>query len=419
MGATTFLRAIVDRYEYQATIPSIYGSPGTKALAYDSARRRWWVAYVGPSGIVAGISEVDQTYARYSDDDGQTWSDAVLLSDPGDEPTTYPEICHSVVLALDSDGNVHVVWAQRLTIEAPSDYYWSRLRYRRYDAQTEAWGEIEYPPANEGEPGSYSQETDPTIAVDSQDNVHVAWVSELDGAQRAIAYSVRDGAQQVWAQFYTLTGWSSDDYYYAPTAEVYQDDVYVAFKATVWDGYDEYDVFRVATRSHEGWTAIEDVAGTAALEQGDDFDLAVDSAGRLHFAWARTFAGVSDGVVRYVCRDGEWGDIETVYAPESGWAYAATLAVDGSGTPFVLFSDQGDYSEGTATWQVLMTRGEGGWEPVRVVEEHGQARQGSLLIAGKRKGWLDIDIDSSPSRITLFFHCLKTAGGSVQGHVVG
>ena len=89
------------------------------------------------------------------------WIDTEVLSDVSDQDSDNPE------LITDSIGNLHVVWQDQ------SNYMSSGtdrdIFYKRWESNTKTWTNTEV----------VSESTDeaftPAIAIDSQDNLHVAW----------------------------------------------------------------------------------------------------------------------------------------------------------------------------------------------------------------------------------------------------
>ncbi|GAH39111.1 unnamed protein product [marine sediment metagenome] len=103
-----------------------------------------------------------QIYVKYSDDEGDTWSDRFRLSDAAGMDG-YSQLGQCI--AVDSEDNLHVVWGGRATGYA-RDQVW----YRKYDG---AWGITTHvdPRVNAGD----YDEHEPSIAVDSEDNLHLVW----------------------------------------------------------------------------------------------------------------------------------------------------------------------------------------------------------------------------------------------------
>ena len=95
------------------------------------------------------------------------WSEYEILSDTSTLDSKRPSI------ALDSEDNIHVVWYDNTDLlGSDSDI---DIFYRYYDISLETWSPIELV-STESTLSSYS----PVIAIDSSDNVHVAWYDWTD-----------------------------------------------------------------------------------------------------------------------------------------------------------------------------------------------------------------------------------------------
>lgn len=98
-------------------------------------------------------------------------------------------------IAIDSHDNVHITW-EGLTADSPNAY---QIRYINYSSGT--WqGIVELTTAGD----DYAQET-PVIAIDSQDNLHVVWMGAVAQAQWLYQIRYREYTNGAWQNIVELT----------------------------------------------------------------------------------------------------------------------------------------------------------------------------------------------------------------------
>jgi len=289
-----------------------------RTLARASSGRLW-----------AGFAWASEVQVAYSDDGGATW---VLeqVSNSGVLGTLQPTI------AIDSGDNLHVVWRQDV---APPDYH---IYYRRRSSLG-VWDPIEMVSVNVGE------QRRPTIAIDSNDDIHVVWLSTSDPVAPfvdTLKYRMKQGG--VWQAIDVLDSVPWLDQLWHPCMAIGSDDVV----HVVWTG-EGYGTFpaqwnlRYRQKTIGGWQPREDVTDVNAAQQLPS--IALDSNDDVHIAWFGRGWGINLGVwnVRYIMRTaGVWGVSEAVtdVATDQSFGDSAvylTIALDTADNIYVVWSGEG------------------------------------------------------------------------------
>lgn len=141
-------------------------------------------------------------YVR-SEDGGVNWSLPVQLSEvhPSDE-----FLASEARLAIDSNDNLHVAWTQSY----PPEFLGRRVFYVRSLDGGASW---QKPLDLSGPPTEKDVNHHPSIAVDSQDRVHLVWAGGPDGSNRLYRSSTDGG--ETWSGstqiFGNKLGWGGYD----------------------------------------------------------------------------------------------------------------------------------------------------------------------------------------------------------------
>lgn len=193
----------------------------------------------------------------------------------------------------------------------------------------------------------------PSIAVDSQDRVHVAWYG-FDGTYYQIYYRTKDGA-----------GWGAQ---IAVTAQA----IDATNPALVLDGHDDVHIvwYRINSRGTSFEVSYAFLVGGNATtdtlsqptESAFDPTIVVDSANRLYVAWT-SLAGNTSRIALTVKTASGWSAPSPV-TPNSVYASHPSLAVDGAGRLYLFFqTGNGQVDEQrqvNGTWAPPVTLSQGG-----------------------------------------------------------
>jgi len=225
-----------------------------------------------------GVTEA--TYYAKSTDGGQTWGSEAKISSDG--------VAYTACIAVDSYGHIHVVWYEYM--DRGDGIYRYRARYRKY---TTGWGSIFDIAVADND---YYRH--PVIAIDDNDVVHVVWVGS----------DWHDEDCHVWYRKYT-DSWQPavkildgipDQGNAGPSLAVdSQGDLHVAWIGEV-GGIGQ---IRYRKQTSGIWGAIQDLTN----DVNDQYHpcIAIDSNDNLHITWY----DIADVAIRYIKYDGSWSAI--------------------------------------------------------------------------------------------------------------
>jgi parallel beta-helix repeat protein len=267
---------------------------------------------------------------------GEGWTPTVVVSTNSTDDSSVPS------LAVDSGGNVHIAW-----------YDWTNytgcgtdadIFYRRYEVGS-GWTATEVISTE----STYSS-LDPSLAVDSGGNIHIAWEDYTDlgsGIDVDIFYKsfvVGEG----WTPTVVVSTNSTDDSSVPSLAVDSGGNVHIAwYDATDYAGCgSDWDIFYKRFVGGSGWTTTT-VVSTESTAFSRFPSLAVDLAGNVHVAWydVTDLEGESDAVILYKRYEvGSGLTNTTVVSKESPNASRMpSLAVDSAGNVHVAWEDYTNY----------------------------------------------------------------------------
>ncbi len=285
-------------------------------------------------------------------------------------------------LAVDSRGNLHVVWSEQ---DGPSANYQIHSRRRLIAGWDTSRKAVAYLASY---PGSGLGAKYPSLVVDPEDSLHMTWHDyRIAGIQNAEIFFKSRGIDAQW----DTTGASEVRLTTTSHPETNGDNGYlpslvqngVGLLAVVWYDY-RFDgnnaEIHFKARSGGVWDLTPGDAADFRVSEtaGNSTDpaVAVDSAGNTHVVWADQVAG---GVILYRRRSaaGSWGAVETVNTGANAIGSPAA-AVDPCGTLHVAWVDAREGS------QVILarSRSEGGtWGAETRIGPGGKNAQEPALAA--------------------------------------
>ena len=256
------------------------------------------------------------------------WIDTEVLSDVSDQDSDNPE------LITDSIGNLHVVWQDQ------SNYMSSGtdrdIFYKRWESDTKTWTNTEV----------VSESTDealtPAIAIDSQDNLHVAWEEFTIG----IMYKKWTASTQSWSSITNIatesTGISNN-----PSIGIdNSDNIHVVWSDnTDLSSGGEFDVFyKIWNETKQAWSTTQ-VVSTESTTDSFYPKVAVDTIGNVHVVWDDATDYLSSGVDRdifYKYLDAStkiWQPAEIISNESTVFSLHPDIAIDSSDNLHVVWDD--------------------------------------------------------------------------------
>ncbi len=285
-------------------------------------------------------------YANYT---SAGWSNATVISDIygwNNEPSLAPSI------AVDNNSNLHVVWEDDTDGEWGTD---SEIMYANYTSV--GWSNATVISDIYGWNDQDSRFT--SIVVDNNSNIHVVWSDDTDGewgGDWEIMYANNTGAG--WSNATVISdiyGWNNDDSSSPSIAIDNNGNLHVVWEdstAGEWGTDQEIMYANYTGASWSNATVISDIYGWNDDDSSSP-SIAVANDNNLHVVW-------EDGT------NGTWGiDIEIMYAnyTSAGWSNATVISdiygwnndlslapsivVDKNGKIHVVWSDDTDGEWGT------------------------------------------------------------------------
>ncbi len=329
---------------------------------------------VGPDGTVH-IAWRDETNYDGSGTDrdifykrfvpGTGWTTTEVVSTESTDDSYGPS------LGVSSDGTVHVAWLDE------TDYGGSGtdrdIFYKRFEPGA-GWTLTEVVSTE-----SPNSSNSPSLDVDSDGAVHIAWEDGTDYGSSGADYDI------FYRKFVPDTGWTtsvevvsteSTDDSRSPSLDVGPDGtVHIAWHDD--KGYGEpgadYDIFYRKFVPDTGWTTAE-VVSTESTETCRYPSLGVGVDGTVHIAWYdyiyHGVSGVPQDILykRFVPETG-WTSTEVVSTESTASLYSPSLGVGVDGTVHIAWQDDTDYAGFGADYDIFYRRfvQGAGWTTIEVV----------------------------------------------------
>jgi len=242
-----------------------------------------------------------------------TWSSPVNVSNNAG-------VSLSPAVAVGTTGTLHAVWYDN-SISGNLDIFYARKE------PNQSWSA---PVCIANTPGgSYW----PAIAIDTTDNVHVAW--EDVGTGRDILYAMKPAGSTAWTAPVTVTAVLSGTARFVALATDSAGNVHAVWNDDTPGNAEIYYAMR--PRGAITWTTPAIVASTPGTSWAPT--IAADVTGTLHVAWHDFTPGVTE--IYYATKPGPaepWSSPIDV-SRTTGASYFPALAVDSSGTVHLVWQD--------------------------------------------------------------------------------
>lgn len=245
-------------------------------------------------------------------------------------------------LVVDSSGDIHISWTH--------DYDMG-IRYKRWNSTTSSWGSDEY--ISTVSNTIYSSSLD----IDSSGNVHIAWTDDTNyagaGTDDDIFYKRWNASSSSWTTTEVVSTESTSNSYNPSLAVDSSGNVHIA-----WHDYTNYagastdrDIFyKCWDSSSSSWTATE-VVSIESTSSSQLPSLDVDSFGNVHIAWYDNTdydgAGTDSDIFykRRISSSSSWTTTEVISTESTSNSVNPSLAVDSSSNVHISWCDFTDYSE--------------------------------------------------------------------------
>jgi hypothetical protein len=228
------------------------------------------VAWPDPTSAYGG-SDYDILYGRRNS--SGLWEPTELVSSESTSTSRYCEV------AVDPDGNCHVVWEDLTSSLGGSDY---DIIHKSRNATTGGWTtSVVVSTTSTG--GSYT----PDIDVDSLGNLHCVWDDRTSGVH--LYYKQFSYVTKTWGSLETPftagSGGTADKPCIAVDAA---NNAHVSWEdATNDDGENDIDINYIQRFSNGTWSTSSWVS-TGSDEHAENPSMAVDNSGQAHITWDDT-----------------------------------------------------------------------------------------------------------------------------------
>ncbi|MBN2152280.1 MAG: hypothetical protein JW839_12590, partial [Candidatus Lokiarchaeota archaeon] len=227
--------------------------------------------------------------------------------------------------------------------------------YRRWNATTASWSTIEVVSSA----GSTNDSFDPSLAVDVSGNVHVAWW-ELTGLNVDVLYRRWNATSGSWSTTEVVSTENTNDSYSPTLALDGAGNAHVAW--TLFDFYlGEMNIYyKRWNATTNAWTVAEEV--TTETSFCETPSLTVDGGGNVHVAWQDHINYGGSGTdldifyKRWNPTTDTWTTTEVVSTQSTSASIFPTLAADVSGNVHAAWYDSTDYSSAGTDYDIFYKR---------------------------------------------------------------
>jgi len=314
------------------------------------------------------------------------WTETEVISTESNGTSAYPS------LAVDSSGNIHIAWHDNTTDLGGSGIDWD-IFYKRYEVGV-GWTSTEVVSVN-----STGNSFFPSLAVDSGGNVHIAWEDETDYAGSGTDWDI------FYRRLDVGVGWADTEVVSINNKDSYDPSLAVDLDGNIhiaWEDYtggpgsgNDLDILYRRFDFGVGWADTE-VVSTESTEASYDPSLAVDSGGNVHIAWSDDTDYAGSGIDRdifYKNRTSSWSTTVVVSTESNATSWAPSLAVDSSRNVHIAWDDRPEVD-----WTIFYKRYEvlkANWTRTQVVSTESTENSwvASLAVDSSRNvhiAWHDV-----------------------------
>ena len=300
-----------------------------------------------------------------------SWSTTEVVSTESTSDSYNPS------LAVDSAGNVHVVWFD------PTNYAScgtdNDIFYKRWNVSSSSWTTTEVVSTE-----STGNSIVPSLAVDLSENVHISWGDVTDyassGTDYDIFYKRWENSSSSWTTTEVVSTESSSGSNYPSLAVDLVGDVHVA-----WHDFTDYagagtdnDIFyKHWDTSTSSWSTTE-VVSTESTGDSTNPSLAVDSSRNVYIAWHdfTDYAGAGTDIDIFY----KWGDVSSstwsatkvVSTESTGDSTNPSLAIDSSRNVYIAWFDLTNYASAGTDMDIFYKWGDAytsAWSTTEVISK--------------------------------------------------
>jgi hypothetical protein len=300
------------------------------------------------TGILYAVYDdsTEKIYVKASADDGQTWVNTTLLDTLPGMTEPYIFMPWQPCIAEDSKNNLFVVWKGN-----SSSYGYDQIWFTMYNGT--AWSSplriSTFAGMNTG------AQNCPVIAVDSVNDLHVAWYGYASGySSMQIWECDYNGTWSAPVRISTYSGMNSSDQLYPSIAIDSSNNLDVDWRGSA-TGY-AYSEMWFAKRTGTSWSAPTVISTYSGMNGQNQISpvIAVDSDNVIYAGWQGDATGYSNPQIWIAMYNGTWNTPVMISTFTGMGSYAqgeASIAVDTLNRVYVLWHGEATgYSDNDKVW---------------------------------------------------------------------
>jgi hypothetical protein len=283
-------------------------------------------------------------FYSYFNKSNNEWGDIEVVSTESTATSALPWI------AVDVSGNIHVSWQDDMDYNGSGSDY--DIFYKFKNVTTKSWKTTEVV-SNESTQNSLN----PTIAVDSFGNGHVAWCDYTDyngsGTDSDIFYKYRNLTSYNWTLSEIVSNESTSESVLPTITLDNFSNIHIAWhdNSSYAGAGTDYDIFyKFFNSTLENWTITEVVSNESSGFSSQSSILS-DIYGNIHCLWADNTPNYkssgADYDIFYSSRNvtsGNWSIIELVSNESDAGSNSPSIGIDSIGNIYATWNDVSNYT---------------------------------------------------------------------------
>ncbi|MBA7511255.1 hypothetical protein ES705_03246 [subsurface metagenome] len=261
-----------------------------------------------------------------------TWSSDIRLTTT-DQESINPSI------AVDSNDNIHIAWGDQ------RDIYFE-IYYTKLDNN----GATLVDDTKLTTTTYYSWK--PSIAVDSNDNIHIVWQDKRDGAYE-IYYTKLDNNGNTLVDDTRLTTTTYDSQYPSIAVDS-NNNIHIVWQDKRDDPITKWEIYYTKLNNN-GNTLVDDTRLTTTTESSQYSSIAVDSNDNIHIAWDDQRDGNYEIYYTKLDNNGNTLVDDTRLTNDSQYSYNPKIALDSNNNIHITWQDKRD--EPTTKYEIYYKNG--------------------------------------------------------------
>jgi hypothetical protein len=223
-------------------------------------------------------------------------------------------------IAVDSDDSIHLVWED----STPGNY---EIYYKQSEDGGTTWSPVKRLTWTSGWSSS------PAITSDSGGTIHIIWYDDTPG-NREVYYKKSTNNGSTWSAAKRIT-WTSAETSRPAIAVDSNNNIHVAWHDFTPGNAEIY--YRRSTDGGTSWSTVQRLTWTA--DYSEDPAIAIDSTDVIHVAWRDNTPGNEEIYIKSSTNSGKTWSIPKRLTWSSGWSQYPAIAIDSNDTLHLVWDD--------------------------------------------------------------------------------